>query len=140
IGLDAEVVGAVARARGLATGGYARWVMPIARTLASYVAPRLRVSVDGAPGIEAGAVVLQNTFCYGGLFTLSPDARMDDGTMDVVILRRAGRRDYLRALVRAYTGSLKSDRGIVILRGREATVRSTGEEAVVQSDGDPSGT
>jgi YegS/Rv2252/BmrU family lipid kinase len=140
VGIDADVVEAVSRARGLATGGYARWVMPIARTIAAYRAPRLRVSVDDGPDHEAGAVVVQNTFCYGGLFSLSPDARMDDGTLDVVLLRRAARRDYLRTLVRAWTGSLPADRGVEILRGRSVTVRSLGDEVRVQADGDPAGT
>ena len=140
VGLDAEVVEAVARVRGLSSGGYARWVMPLARTLSAYEPPRLLVSVDGGDEVEAGAVILQNTLCYGGLFTLSPDASMDDGMMDVVAIRRGRRRDYLRTLLRAYSGNVKSDRGVRILRGREATVRSAAAEALVQVDGDPAGT
>ena len=139
VGIDAEVVRAVARARAGGIGGYAHWLSPIARTFLRYRPPRLFVRVDGGAPIEAGAVVVQNTRCYGGLFTLSPDAAMDDGLLDVVILRRAGRRDWFRMLVAAYTGGLASDRGVTILRGTSVTVDSPVPVAV-QADGDPAGT
>ena len=139
VGIDAEVVRAVAHARRGGVGGYARWLTPIARTFLAYRPPRLDVRVDGGPPIEAGAVVVQNTRCYGGLFTLSPAAAMDDGLLDVVVLRRAGRRDWFRMLVAAYTGGLASDRGVAILRGTSVTVDSPTPVAV-QADGDPAGT
>lgn len=137
-GLDASVVRAVAEARRGGTGGYARWVLPIARTFVEYRAPRLVATVDGV-AVEGGAVVIQNTRCYGGLFTLSPRARMDDGWLDVVVLRGGRRRDHFRLLLRAFAGGLSTDRGVVLLRGR--TVAVTSDLPVdVHADGDPSGT
>ena len=139
VGIDAEVVRAVAAVRRGGSGGYARWLAPIARTFLDYRPPDLVVSVDGGRPIEAGAVVVQNTRCYGGLFTLSPAAAMDDGAFDVVVLRRAGRRDWFRLLVAAYTGGLSRDRDILLLRGTSVSVTSSFPVAV-QADGDPAGT
>ena len=137
-GLDAEVVASVARARRGGLGGYARWLAPIARTFADYRPPRLVAVVDGR-AVEGGAVVVQNTRCYGGLFTLSPAARMDDGRLDVVVLREARRRDCFRMLLAAYAGRLASDRGVRLLAGTSVVVRAE-RPAAVQLDGDPAGT
>lgn len=137
-GLDAEVVAAVARARRGGLGGYARWFAPIARTFADYRPPRLVATVDGRE-VEGGAVVVQNTRCYGGLFTLSPEARMDDGRLDVVVLVHARRRDCFRLLLGAYTGRLAADRGVRILSGTSVRVRAE-RPTPVQVDGDPAGT
>lgn len=138
VGLDAEVVRAVAEARRGGVGGYTRWLLPIARTFLAYRPPRLRVTVDGTT-VEGGAVVVQNAHNYGGLFELSRDARMDDGCLDVVVLRDAGRRDHFRMLLRAYGGRLHADRGVTVLRGRTVAVDADVPVAV-QADGDPAGT
>jgi YegS/Rv2252/BmrU family lipid kinase len=138
VGLDAEVVCAVARARGLETGGYTRWLLPLARTITTYAPPRLVVRVDGEPPLEAGAVIVQNAFNYGGLFTLSSRARMDDGLLDVVVLKRARKRDFVRMLARAFAGGLDDEHGARILRGTRVRVESR-DPALVEADGDPAG-
>jgi len=139
VGLDAEVVRAVARARRGGVGGYARWLGPIATTFLDYVPPALEVSVDGGPVVRGGAAVVQNTRNYGGLFTLASDARMDDGRLEVTVLRRATRRNFFLMLVRAYAGRLDRDRSVTILRGTSVAIRAAAP-ASVQTDGDPSGT
>ena len=138
VGIDAEVVSAVASARSGGLGGYAKWIRPILGALVRYQAPHLSVTVDKGPEIEGGAVVVQNTFCYGGLFTLAPDARMDDGRIEVTVLERASRRDYFRMLSKAYAGRLRGDRGVTMLAGTSVVVRSRAR-AAVQTDGDPAG-
>jgi diacylglycerol kinase (ATP) len=139
VGLDAEVVRAVARARRGGVGGYARWLAPIARTFLDYVPPALEVRVDGGKVVHGGAAVVQNTRNYGGLFTLAADAHMDDGRIEVTVLRRASRRNFFLMLLRAYAGRLDRDRGVTILKGSRVEVRSASPVSV-QTDGDPSGT
>lgn len=139
VGLDAEVVRAVATARKGGPGGYLRWIMPIAKTFAAYDPPRLEVIVDGARRIEGGAVIVQNTYCYGGLFALSRQARMDDGRLEVMVLRRANRRNYFRMLLGAYLGTLGRDVEISFDSGTQVEIRSRSPVAV-QLDGDPAGT
>ena len=113
-GLDAAVVRAVADVRRGGVGGYGKWLVPIARTF------------------------VQNTLCYGGLFTLSRDARMDDGVLDVVVLSDAGRRDHFRMLFRAYANRLHHDHRVTILRGHAVSVTAD-RPTDVQADGDPAG-
>ncbi|HVG93023.1 MAG TPA: diacylglycerol kinase family protein [Planctomycetota bacterium] len=137
-GLDAQVVRAVAAARGTGKGGYSRWLLPIARSFLDYRAPRLHVVVDGTHHVEGGAVIVQNTNCYGGIFTLSRDACMDDGRLDVIVLRGGRRRDHFRMLLRAFEGGLERDRDVEIRAGTSVEVRSDPPTAV-QIDGDPAG-
>jgi diacylglycerol kinase family enzyme len=138
VGLDAEIVGAVAQARRGGSGGYGRWLVPIARTLLRHAPPALEVSVDGGPPVRGGAAVVQNTLCYGGLFRLHPEARLDDGRLEVVVLRKAARRDHFRMLVAAFTNRVGKDRGVTLLSGTRVEVRAA-RPAPVQCDGDPAG-
>jgi len=138
VGLDAEVVLAVAEARRGGIGGYLRWIGPIARTFVRYVPPVLEVVVDGHARARGGGVVVQNTFCYGGLFSLARTARMDDGRLEVTVLRHANRRNYFLMLLGAFVGRLDRDRGITMLSGTHVEVRCV-DGAAVQLDGDPAG-
>ena len=138
VGLDAAVVRAVAAARAGGVGGYGKWLTPIARTFLDYVPPELEVSMDAGPVVRGGAAIVQNTKNYGGLFTLASDARMDDGSIEVTVLRRAKRRDFFRMLLQAYSSNLDHDQGVTILRGRSVEIRSATPVAT-QSDGDPFG-
>jgi diacylglycerol kinase family enzyme len=138
VGLDAEIVSAVAGARGGKAGGYARWVRPIARAFLDYSPPDLEVVVDDGPAVRGGAVVVQNTLCYGGLFTLHPRARLDDGRLEVVVFLHASRRDWFRLALEAFAGRVAKDRGVRLLSGTRVVVRSS-RPAPVQTDGDPAG-
>jgi diacylglycerol kinase (ATP) len=140
-GLDAEVVHAVASARRSGLGGYARWMFPIAKTFIEYSPPQLEVELDGRR-VACEAAIVQNTRCYGGLFTLSPTARMDDGRLDVVVFLEARRRDHFRLLTTAYIGRLAHDRGVRILTGTSVAIRSvrSARPVAMQIDGDPAGT
>ena len=137
VGLDAEVVEAVAKARGGKAGGYARWVGPIAKTFSEYAPPRLTAVVDGK-AYEGAAVVVQNARNYGGLFELSPTARMDDGVLDVVVIRGGHRRDFFRVLLAAFARRVQGMRDVTIATGTSVEIRSE-EPAAVQIDGDPGG-
>jgi diacylglycerol kinase family enzyme len=138
VGLDAEIVRAVAAVRGRGKGGYARWLLPIASSFLAYRPPRLEVVVDGRHRVAGGAVVIQNTFCYGGLFSLSREARMDDGRLEVVVLHGARRRDHFRMMMSAWAGRLDRDRAVAVVAGTSVEVRADPPTAV-QLDGDPAG-
>ncbi len=137
-GLDGEVVKAVHAARGGGAGGYAKWVKPIGKTFVEYEPPEIEVVVDGEAPVSGGAAIVQNTNCYGGLFTLHPAARMDDGRLEVAVLRQAHRRDYFRMLLGAWRGTLESDHGVRLLSGTSVEIRSR-RPCAVQADGDPAG-
>ncbi|MFM8978901.1 MAG: diacylglycerol/lipid kinase family protein [Planctomycetia bacterium] len=139
-GLDAEVVRAVAAARAArgGRGGYRVWVRPLLGTLWRYEAPRLQVALDGGAPLPAAALVVQGARNYGGLFELSPRARMDAPTLSVARLTRACRRDLLALLLR---GLLRRAHRSPHLSLHEAlTLHVTADRPVgLQADGDAAG-
>ncbi|MFL6195710.1 MAG: diacylglycerol/lipid kinase family protein [Thermoanaerobaculia bacterium] len=55
-----------------------------------YPYPALEVVADGEP-LEATFVAVSNIPYYAGAFRLAPDARMDDGLLELALFRGAGR-------------------------------------------------
>ncbi len=139
-GFDGEIVHCISalRAKG-GRGGYARWVAPIWRTLAYAPSSRLLVTLDERTTYLAAGAVVQNARNYGGLFSLSPDAAMDSGTLEVMLVRGRVPRDRFRLLGRMALGGLRRDRGARILKATHVRIQSRIPTAA-QADGDPLGT
>lgn len=137
VGFDAEIVRAVEqRRRGPITK--ASWIGPSLRCWASYGAPSLRVELDGRAWSEPVHWVLaSNIIHYGGFRMLARDRRIDDGQLDVYLVRAASRfaltTELLRALVSGWPG------GHVRL-ARAARIRVRAESPVpYHVDGDARG-
>lgn len=138
VGLDAEVVHAVSEARAGMVGGYARWIGPIARCLARFRFPRLRVTVDDRITYAAGACIVQNARNYGGVFSLSPEARLDSGAMDVMLIRSRTHRSLFGILTSALLRRTAHNHDVKIVASKRVRLCST-TPARVQADGDPAG-
>lgn len=140
VGIDGALVHAVADARtrrgGL--GGYARWVAPGLDLVREFAPTPLEVQVDGGPPRTCVSAVVQNAHNYGGLFTLSPDARLDSGRAEIVLMDAKGRRDLVRLALSAGLGRIHRDRHVKIQHGRRV-VLSAPTPVAVQADGDPAG-
>jgi diacylglycerol kinase (ATP) len=105
IGLDAEVVAATPRPLKRRAG----WLAYAAAGAAHLPGPRERFTVrlDGDEPLarQARCVVVGNAGLLPGGFTLLPQARLDDGLLDVGILAPAGAAGWLRVAHRVLTGS-----------------------------------
>ena len=140
VGIDAVVVREVDRAR---KGPISKlsYLRALARVTGSYRPPALRVTVDGNElAGEHGFVLVGNLQRYGGMFHLAPDARADDGWLEVYLFPTGTRMELARAFLRGLLGHLPGA-GVTVQRGRHVAIRSAGtEEVPVQVDGDPAGT
>jgi diacylglycerol kinase family enzyme len=141
VGLDGAIVRAVAALRGAATtsGGYLRWVRPIVDVVFGFGFPDIEVVVDGGVVHHASVVVIQNAHSYGGLFVVTPEARLDSGRLDVLLARARGVRDLVRLGLRGATGRMAEDRQARLVHGRRVEIRAA-TALPVQCDGDPAGT
>jgi len=105
IGLDAEVVAATPRLLKRRAG----WLAYAAAGIAHLPGRGERFTVrldDGEPlARQARCVVVGNAGLLPGGFTLLPQARLDDGLLDVGILAPAGAAGWLRVAHRVLTGS-----------------------------------
>ncbi|WP_298743216.1 diacylglycerol kinase family protein [uncultured Microbacterium sp.] len=74
---------------------------------------------------------------YGGGIPICPDADLEDGLLDVTLVRPAGRLPLLRLLPRVYRGTHTSIAQVSTFRVRAAQLSSPGVTAY--ADGDPLG-
>ncbi|HWT25511.1 MAG TPA: diacylglycerol kinase family protein [Solirubrobacteraceae bacterium] len=107
------------------------------RALASWRAARWHVVVDGETHAFRGySVAVANSGVYGGGMYLAPDAALDDGLLDVVLLGDKPRTRFLVTLPKVFRGTHVHDARLVLLRGREVTF-SADRPFVAFADGDP---
>ena len=124
-GFDAAVADRVNRGFRWLTGAPA-YVAAVAAVLRGYRAPRMRVLLNGEPAFD-GAVMLvavANTTSYGGGMRIAPDARVDDGLLDVCIVRGVGRLAFARSFPRVFRGTHTTHPAVVMLRGAAVRIES----------------
>jgi YegS/Rv2252/BmrU family lipid kinase len=105
--------------------------------LGRWRAARWEVTVDGEPrGFSGYSVAVANSGVYGGGMRLVPDARLDDGLLDVVLVQDGPRLRFLRNLGRVFRGTHVGASELTFLRGREVTF-SADRPFTAFADGDP---
>lgn len=111
------------------------------RAIAGYRPARYRVTVDGATrDYEAATVVVAGSAYYGKGMKIAPDAVVDDGMLDVVVIEAASKLSLVRSLPRVYDGSHVHLPQVTVLRGRRVEVAADGRHPVpVGGDGEPLG-
>lgn len=109
-----------------ALGAIARW-RPAA----------FEVAIDGeVERFEGWSVVAANTSVYGGGMYVAPDARVDDGLLDVVMIRTSGRARFLGSLPKVFKGTHVRMPNVSVRRAREVRVTAN-RPFTVYADGDP---
>lgn len=135
-GLDAEVLGHTPAAgpRVLA------YLLGLARTLGRFRAPQFELTVDGVThnGRFWIALAAVGPYCGGGM-RLAPDARLDDGYLDLVTIEPMSITRAIASLPRLFNGKLASDPAVRMMRCRSVTIRSD-PPCGVELDGQSCGT
>jgi YegS/Rv2252/BmrU family lipid kinase len=109
------------------------------RALAGWQGARFTVEVDGAPvEFDGWSVAVANSGFYGGGMRIAPDARLDDGALDVVTLGECSRPRLVRLLAQVFRGTHVRDPRVTVRRGAEIRV-SADRRFTVYADGDPIG-
>lgn len=99
---------------------------------------------DGEPiAVRIALVAVANGPFFGGGMMIAPDASLDDGQFDIVILQAAGKIALMRDIRLLYTGQHRSHPAVTILRGRkilvEPMVDAADNNALVDIDGEAPG-
>ena len=93
------------------------------RALATYRPVALTLDIDGNRSEHRAAnVVIANSRFYGKGMAIAPDAAIDDGQLDVIVIEAAGRLDLIRALPKVYDGAHVELDAVKVLRGTRVTV------------------
>ncbi|WAB83869.1 diacylglycerol kinase family protein [Microcella daejeonensis] len=94
-----------------------------------------RLVLDGVEHRERGVLVaIANNRSFGGGMLVAPDAQLDDGLLDVVVVRPLGRLAFLRIYPRVFAGTHVSDPRVVVHRA--ARVRIEAQGVVAYADGE----
>jgi YegS/Rv2252/BmrU family lipid kinase len=84
-----------------------------------------RVTVDGVPYERSGfTVVAANSGFYGSGRNIAPDARLDDGLLDVVIIGDAPKRQFFTTMNELKTGAHIARPQVEVLRGKEIRIEA----------------
>ena len=135
LGFDAQVAVRASRIRRLR--GLGIYAAAVVRVLADLKAPRMRVVVDGVEVVDGKLVLttIANGACSGGSFWLCPDARVDDGLLDVLVGDARSAAQVAALIPRVMRGQHLGARGVHVHRGRRVVVTSE-EPLPIHADGE----
>lgn len=97
----------------------------------------LSVTLDGQPWYDGptSLLVVANGTTFGHGLKVAPTARMDDGLLDVLVVRDVSRWTVLAALKSVYAGTHLSNPAIQVAQARQVDV-STPREVGLEADGE----
>lgn len=144
VGFDSEVAGCANQVRKLR--GPLVYVYALVKTLVSFVPPAMRVVHD--EGTFEGRVmfaVANNLPSFGGGMKIAPQAEIDDGLIDLVIVREMPKLTLLRIFPKVYSGRhlghaaclLVKTRKVQVTIDREMTLFGGGEPLLPMTPGTP---
>lgn len=84
--------------------------------------------------VETTLLAIANTSCFGGGMRICPDARADDGLLDVAVIGAVGRATLLRVFPRVFRGTHVDHPRVTMHRARRVVLRDT--DADVWGDGE----
>jgi YegS/Rv2252/BmrU family lipid kinase len=109
------------------------------RALVTWRAATFDVVVDRERRTFAGwTVAAANASAYGGGMFLAPDAELDDGRLDVVLVAPRSRRHFVRCLPMVFKGTHVTLPSVTVLRGAEVRIAAD-RPFTIYADGDPIG-
>jgi len=139
IGFDAQVAAAMADRRGWHMGR-AGYLLTTLAELHRFENRRVQITLDGATFSRAVLfVAIANGAYYGGGMRIAPEARPDDGQLDICVVGDISRLTVLRELPNLYRGTHVRNAAVSMHTAR--TVEIDGDAGTrIHLDGEPFGT
>lgn len=117
--------------------GPVRYNLAIGRELPVFRPVRYRLELDGEVEELRGMLVsVANGSSFGGGMRIAPDASMDDGLLDVVVLGPVSTAQFLRVFPSVYRGEHVSHPAVTIRRARRVRVEVPDRPLAVYADGE----
>jgi diacylglycerol kinase (ATP) len=140
MGIGGETAGRVAAQGKLMRkfSGEFRFVFAAVGALAAWRERRVRVTVDGRTVAEAPmnlVAVANGLYCGGGMM-LSPEARLDDGKLDVITASGLSRVNVVTELSRVHTGGHVNNPKVTITQGTIARIETFLEQDAMRLEAD----
>ena len=105
--------------------GPVRYRLAMFRELAAFKKLRYKLIVDGEyHEIDAMLCAITNVQGYGGGMKVTPDARPDDGELDLFIVHKISRRELIKIFPSVYTGGHVGHPAVEIVRVKNVEIDS----------------
>jgi len=118
--------------------GRHRYTVALVAELAKLRPRHYSVTLDGEDlSGEYMLVAVANSQSFGGGMKVAPQARLDDGLLDVVLVKPLSRLAFLRIYPRVFQGTHVSDPRVIIRQAQDVFLDSEG--IVAYADGEPVG-
>jgi YegS/Rv2252/BmrU family lipid kinase len=139
-GVSASITRLVNRGRKL-LGGRISFALGTVRGLLRYRSPEVLARLDGELLYQGPAVLVAaaNGRYFGGGMPVAPEARPDDGLLDVVVVGAFSRARLLRRLPALYRGTHLGIEGVLHRRGRRLELEAAPGALGLELDGEPLG-
>ncbi len=117
--------------------GFGAYLGALVLTLVKYPQLHVRIQLDDAPAFEltTAMTAVMNGTTFGGGFRVCPDARPDDGLLDLLLVGPVGRWEILQLASKIMSGAHTGDRRLRMLRTRRLRIESS-EPMLVETDGE----
>jgi diacylglycerol kinase (ATP) len=104
---------------------------PIAalKSLFSYKPVELKIDVPGQDIIKGYFVIFNNLTTYGGLFPITPDAKLDDGFLEMCVFKEKDVLSLMKYTIGIASGDLTKVKGLKYLKIKHAII--TADEPVL---------
>jgi YegS/Rv2252/BmrU family lipid kinase len=142
-GMGGEVVARVNRNtyKGGGARGSAIFLGTSLTTLLRYALRHARIEIDGMLiERDVRSVVIANGRYFGGGMRVAPDAVLDDGQFDVVVIGETGRARALTGIPSLYRGRHLNRREVEVYRARTVRVSCDGDPMLFDVEGEQVGT
>lgn len=128
-------------------GAKASFMWGTVKGLVQYANRRVRLRVDDVVDEEvvANTIAVANGRYFGGGMMIAPDAKLDDGMFDVVLIGDIGFSFFVRYSSKLYAGTHTTLEPVKVFRGRRVTVEplpvasASAEPMLVETDGEQPG-
>ncbi|MEN9753380.1 MAG: hypothetical protein RL670_1071 [Actinomycetota bacterium] len=105
--------------------GPSRYQVAMVAELANFKPRTYRVTIDGQTReLNATLCVVANGPSFGGGMLIAPDARLDDGLLDLFIVKQVSRPELLRIFPKVYTGSHVGHPAVEFARGKSMQIEA----------------
>lgn len=117
--------------------GLGAYLAALVLTLVRYPLLAVRVRIDDGPerALTTVMAAVMNGTTFGGSFRVCPDARADDGELDVLLVDALGRLEILGLVPRIMRGKHGGDPRLELRRARTVTIESE-IPLLVEADGE----
>jgi len=115
--------------------GASRYLIALGLELAKLKPIPYRLVLDGSELVTTGALIsVGNNVSIGGGMKVTPDALVDDGLLDVLVVQSLSRISFLRIFPRVFKGEHVTDSRVTIHRAKKIRIESPG--VVAYADGE----